>query len=104
VIAPRVMYWALRTWLVDFAVSWGLDVEFVNTSHNNELAAALRSGSTRLIWLETPANPTWEVTDIGAAVEIARSVGARVVVERGMYGIFHYLAKEEASIRQDPVK
>ena len=26
------------------------------------------------------------------------------VVEHGMYGIFHYLAKEEASIRQDPVK
>jgi cystathionine gamma-synthase len=55
VIASRVMYWALRTWLVDFGVSWGLDVEFVDTSDVDALTAAARPGRTKLIWLETPA-------------------------------------------------
>ena len=40
--------------------------------------AALRP---RLIWIETPANPTWEITDIAAASEIARETGALVAVD-----------------------
>lgn len=81
VVASRVMYWALRTWLIDFAMSWGLDVEFVDTSNLNALAAAMRPGKTRLVWLETPANPTWDVTDIAAAVEIAHAACARLAVD-----------------------
>ena len=81
IVAPRVMYWALRTWLVDFAMSWGLDVEFVDSTNLSELARAMRPGKTRLVWLETPANPTWDVTDIRASVAIAKSVGAMVAVD-----------------------
>ena len=77
VVASRVMYWALRTWLIDFAMSWGLDVEFVDTTNLGTLAAAMRPGKTRLVWLDTPANPTWDVTDIAAAVEIAHAARAR---------------------------
>ena len=64
VVAPRVMYWSLRKWLVESAMSWGLDVEFLDTTDLERLRAAMRPGQTRLVWLETPANPTWEVTDI----------------------------------------
>ena len=81
VVASRVMYWALRTWLIDFAMSWGLDVEFVDTSDLSALAAAMRPGKTRLVWLETPANPTWDVTEIAAAVEIAHAARARLAVD-----------------------
>lgn len=81
VVASRVMYWALRTWLIDFAMSWGLDVEFVDTSNVNALAAAMRPGKTRLVWLETPANPTWDITDIAAAVEIAHAAHAHLAVD-----------------------
>ena len=81
VVASRVMYWALRTWLIDFAMSWGLDVEFVDTTNVDALAAAMRPGKTRLVWLETPANPTWDVTDIAAAVEIAHAAHARLAVD-----------------------
>tara|TARA_A100001037_G_scaffold70296_1_gene62883 strand:+ start:3528 stop:4016 length:489 start_codon:yes stop_codon:yes gene_type:complete len=59
VVAPRVMYWALRKWLVEFAVSWGLEVEFIDTFDMDALRTAMRPGSTQLVWLETPANPTW---------------------------------------------
>ena len=81
VVASRVMYWALRTWLVDFAVSWGLEVEFVDTGDIDAVAAAMRPGKTRMVWLETPANPTWEITDIAAVADIAHAAHARVAVD-----------------------
>ena len=34
-----------------------------------------------MIWVETPANPTWDVTDIAAACSIGREVGAAVAVD-----------------------
>uniref|UniRef100_A4WQM2 Cystathionine gamma-synthase n=1 Tax=Cereibacter sphaeroides (strain ATCC 17025 / ATH 2.4.3) TaxID=349102 RepID=A4WQM2_CERS5 len=81
VLAPRVMYWALRGWLLDFASRWGLRVDLVDTSDLDSVAAAVRPGQTRLIWLETPANPTWEVADIAAIAGIARAAGARLAVD-----------------------
>ena len=81
VVAPRVMYWALRSWLVDFAIGWGLDVEFVDTSNLDALAAAMRPGHTRMVWVETPANPTWDVTDISAAANLAHRAGALLAVD-----------------------
>ncbi len=81
VVAPRVMYWSLRKWLIESAMSWGLDVEFVDTGDPGCLRAAMRPGQTRLIWLETPANPTWEVSDIEVASAIAHNAGARLAVD-----------------------
>ncbi len=81
VVAPRVMYWALRKWLVESALSWGLEVEFVDTSDLDKLTGAMRPGRTRLVWLETPANPTWDITDIAAAAEIAHASHARLAVD-----------------------
>ncbi len=81
VVASRVMYYAYRTWLVDFGMSWGLDVEFVDTTQPNELANAMRPGKTKLVFVDTPANPTWSITDIRAAAEIAHAARARLVVD-----------------------
>ena len=81
VVAPRVMYWALRNWLVEFAMPWGLEVEFVDTGNRDALAAAMRPGQTRLVWIETPANPMWDITDITVAGEIAHGVRARLAVD-----------------------
>jgi len=81
VLAPRNMYWALRKWLLDFARPWGLAVDFYENASVDDLAAKARSLRPRLIWIETPANPTWDVTDIGAACAIAREVGAIVAVD-----------------------
>ncbi len=81
VVVPKVMYWALRKWLVDFAVSWGLEVEFVDTHDMAALEAAMRPGKTKLVWLETPANPMWTITDIARAAEIAHAARARLAVD-----------------------
>lgn len=78
VVAPRVMYWALRDWL---AHESRLDVAFVDMADPDALAHALKSGTTRLVWIETPANPLWDITDIAAASELAHRAGARVAVD-----------------------
>jgi cystathionine gamma-synthase len=63
----RVLYFGVRKWLAEFALTWGLDVEFTDTTDLATLAAAIRPGQTRLLWVETPANPTWEITDLAPA-------------------------------------
>jgi cystathionine gamma-synthase len=81
VLAPRNMYWAFRKWLLEFAAPWGLAIEFYDNASIDDLAAKVRAQRPRLIWIETPANPTWEITDIAAASAIAREVGAVVAVD-----------------------
>jgi len=81
VVVPEVMYFGLPKWLREHAAHWGLDIGFVPTGEIDAVAAAVRPGATRLVWIETPANPTWAVTDIAAAAEIAHGAGARLAVD-----------------------
>lgn len=81
ILAPRVMYWALRKWLMQDAAEWGLRADFVEMSDLVALKAAIKPGQTKLIWLETPANPLWSITDIAAVSAIAHEAGARVAVD-----------------------
>ena len=81
VIAPTVMYWSLRNWLANFATEWGLRVDFVATGDLDSLDAAVKPGETKLVWVETPANPLWQVTDLRGAAEIAHDAGARLAVD-----------------------
>ena len=81
VVAPLVMYWGLRSWLKKFAATWGIDVAFIDATSLDALRAAVRVGRTRLVWIETPANPLWSVTDIAGAAEIAHAAGAILTVD-----------------------
>ncbi len=81
VVASKVMYWALRNWLAGEATRWGLTVTFVETDNLDALAAAVQAGRTRLVWIETPSNPLWTITDIAAAAAIAHRAGARLAVD-----------------------
>ncbi|RBP12005.1 cystathionine gamma-synthase [Roseiarcus fermentans] len=81
VVASRVMYWALRNWLATEGARWGLAVEFVESDDLAALARAVRPGATKLVWIETPSNPLWTITDIAAAADIAHRAGARLAVD-----------------------
>ena len=81
VLAPKVMYWSLRNWLMNFATRWGLNVELIDMTDPAAVQAAVRPGVTKLVWIETPANPLWTVTDIVATAEIAHAAGALVAVD-----------------------
>ncbi len=81
IVAPKMMYWLLRSWLLGFATDWGLKVELVDMTDLTAVKAAMRPGHTKLVWTETPANPTWDITDIAAVAEIAHAAGARLAVD-----------------------
>ena len=81
VVVPKIMYHGLRDWLKDFCPRFGVGMDTYETGEQRSLERALRRGKTRLVWVETPANPTWEVTDIAAAAEAAHAAGAKLVVD-----------------------
>ncbi|MEC7538380.1 MAG: PLP-dependent transferase, partial [Pseudomonadota bacterium] len=66
-VIPRVMYNRLREWVDRFSNRWGLAFSEFDPIARNALEVAIRSGETKLVWIETPCNPEWDVTDIAAA-------------------------------------
>src|SRR6266568_2126329 len=78
VLVSRVLYWGVRKWLAEFALTWGLDVEFIDTTDLGAVESAIRPGRTRLLWVETPANPMWESTDMATVCELSHTAGVRV--------------------------
>jgi len=89
VVASAVMYWALRKWLLTEGKRLGLDVTFCETDDLRQLEAAVRPGRTKLVWVETPSNPLWTITDIAAAAGIAHRAGARLAVDSTCASPYH---------------
>lgn len=81
VVIPEVMYWSLRAWLKSYAQEWGLVVDSADMRDLDAIRTILRPGHTKLLWIETPSNPLWQVTDIAAVAELAHGIGARVAVD-----------------------
>jgi len=81
IVAPAVMYWALRHWLLNEASRYGYRVTLVDMSDLAAVRAAVKPGETRLVWIETPANPLWTVTDVAAVADIAHAAGATLAVD-----------------------
>jgi len=75
VLAPQVCYWGLRDWLKNEAPLFGYRVDLVDMSNVEAVRAAMQP-DTKLVWIETPANPLWTITDIVAVAEIAHAGGA----------------------------
>ena len=81
IAAPRVMYHGGQTWLHRLIDRRGIEVTFYDQADPAALAAALRPGKTRWAWIETPANPSWDIVDIAAAAEAAHAAGARLMAD-----------------------
>jgi cystathionine gamma-synthase/cystathionine gamma-lyase len=58
----------------------GIQSSFVDFSHPGRLGEAIRS-ETKMVWLETPTNPTLKVFDIAALADIARKRNVPLVVD-----------------------
>lgn len=60
---------------------WGLEHSTATVSSPEQVAAAIRPGRTRAVWLETPTNPLLNIGDIAALADVAHSAGALLVVD-----------------------
>ena len=80
VVAAKALFgscrWVIEEWLSRFGVTFTL----VDGKDLDAWRKAVRK-ETRVLFLETPTNPTLEVYDIAAIAEIAHGVGAKLVVD-----------------------
>jgi cystathionine gamma-synthase len=80
VIAPADAYYGTAKVLREVFQRWGLSSSFVSMTDPAEIERAV-TPRTRLVWMETPSNPTLAVTDIAAVSRIARAAGALAVCD-----------------------
>jgi cystathionine gamma-synthase len=81
VVAPVVMYHGLRDWLIQFCDNWKVGIDYFDATVEGALESAIKPDRTRIVWIETPANPTWDVIDIATAARLAHAAGARLAVD-----------------------
>ena len=85
IVESEVVYGPSRIVLETHLSRFGVHSTFVDTSDLRKTEAALRD-NTRLVFIETPSNPTLSITDIKGTAEIARRHGALLVVDNTMAG------------------
>jgi cystathionine beta-lyase/cystathionine gamma-synthase len=79
-ILSQAVYGGVFRLTTQLLVHFGLQFDYVDTSCGEKLAAALRP-NTKMIYVETPTNPTMIVTDIGAVAKVARERSITLVVD-----------------------
>jgi len=79
VAASARLYGVTHRFLRDVAPRLGIDVRFLDDDELYDLARC--APRVKLVYFETPVNPTCACLDIGAVVEAARRVGALTVVD-----------------------
>ena len=85
VVATDPLYGSSRTLLTRYFSRLGVTSTFVAADDSAALAAAIRP-ETRLVYVETPANPTLDLVDLAVASAVARAVGIPLVVDNTFAG------------------
>jgi methionine-gamma-lyase len=85
VVASEVCYAGTVELLGEHLPRFGIDVSLVNTSDVDQVRAALRP-ETKLLYVETPANPILRIADIAALAQVAHDAGARLAVDSTFAG------------------
>ena len=80
VVASQAVYGGTVRLLREVLAPFGVRADFVDTSEAAALGEALREPA-RLVFVETPANPTLQLTDIEEAARLAHAAGALLVVD-----------------------
>ena len=80
VVGARALFGSCR-WLLDSLLPrYGIETTLVDGRDLNAWKAAVKP-NTKVLFLETPANPTLEIVDLKAVADIAHNAGARLVVD-----------------------
>lgn len=104
-ISSAAVYGPSRVVMEQHWSRFGVESTYVNTSDIEAIKAAFKP-NTRMLYIETPANPTMEITDLKACAALAHEHGALLVVdntfsspylqrplELGADAVFHSMTK-----------
>ncbi len=80
IVSSKAVYGPTATLLRTVISKFNIDSTFVNTAVIDEVKSAIKP-NTKIIYVETPGNPTLEVSDLKEISEIAKQAGALLVVD-----------------------
>ena len=83
VLASRVLFGSCFHIIANLLPRYGVETSFVDSADPAEWAAAMRP-NTKVVFLETPANPTLVLLDLKAIADIAHAGGARLLVDNAL--------------------
>ena len=87
IVSSRLCYIGVHEFLEEhFAERFGVELTFVETTDLDGIKKAVKP-NTKIIHIETPANPTTNITDIEAVSEIARQAGVLLTVDSTYSGL-----------------
>ncbi len=81
VVIPHDAYGGTYRLFNSVFTPWGLDYTPASEHQTDSIAAAVRPGRTKLVWIETPSNPLLGVADIEVIAALAHEAGALLVVD-----------------------
>ena len=80
VVVSDVVYGGTVRLFQQVLANFQVEASFVDTSDPAAVASAIKP-NTRLVFIETPANPTLKLTDIAAIAKIAHAAGIKLAVD-----------------------
>ena len=83
-VMPDSNYVGVAELTRDTLPRFGIETSFVDTTNAKAVAAEIRP-NTRMLWLETPSNPTMQISDIKILAALAHEMGVRDVVVDSTY-------------------
>jgi cystathionine beta-lyase/cystathionine gamma-synthase len=84
IVAQRDIYGGVTKFLTQWVPKLGIETTFVDTTEYEQHGRAIRP-NTRLLYLESPTNPTLRIVDLRAAAELARQHGLISMID-GTFG------------------
>ncbi|KAF2364900.1 Cys/Met metabolism pyridoxal phosphate-dependent enzyme [Trinorchestia longiramus] len=80
-LVSKHLYSGTHTFFTSIATRQGVHVEFMDMRRASDVSMMLRS-NTRVVWIETPSNPTMEIIDIAALAAIIQQHNHRSAMDR----------------------
>ena len=80
IISSDAVYGPARGVLEQDFSRFNVEASFVNTTNTDNIIKAIKP-NTKVLYIETPANPTMDITDIAACAAIAKKHGLILVVD-----------------------
>ena len=80
IVASRALFGSCYQILTKIFPKYGINTTFVSGKNIEEWEQAI-DDDTKAVFFETPSNPTLEIIDIAAVSQIAKKVGAKVVID-----------------------
>ena len=80
IVADKALYGCTFSFMSEIMTKYGVEVTFIDTSEISQIEKAIRD-NTKIIYFESPANPTMKLVDMKQVADLARSRGIITVID-----------------------